>query len=288
MFKLGIITDEATQDLEKALQFSSEHGLDCFELRSAWEKDPFEYTEEDFKEIKRLSDKYDIPPVSISSPFYKCSYFDDNTRREHINGLKRLIDKSEFLGVSQIRCFDFFRDSRLTLEMLAEAYSEPIALCKNKGITLLIESEPSTNSFNCRKTAEAVKYINSPYVRALYEPGNNLYSCTEEIPFPEGYEYVKDTFCHVHIKDAVIRDGKTVGVAIGSGEVDYKGMLKELVASGYSGAVILEPHYKPGAELSEELLRNPKGSAFSAGGFAACEECIEAVNKILNEISKSN
>ena len=65
MFKLGIITDEITQDLEKALQFASEQGLDCFELRSAWEKDPFEYTDDDFEEIKRLSDKYNIPFVSI-------------------------------------------------------------------------------------------------------------------------------------------------------------------------------------------------------------------------------
>ena len=48
MFRLGIITDEITQDLEKALEFASIQKLDCFELRSAWEKDPFEYTDEDF------------------------------------------------------------------------------------------------------------------------------------------------------------------------------------------------------------------------------------------------
>lgn len=286
MFKLGIITDEITQDLEKALEFASSYNLDCFELRSAWEKGPFEFSDNDFNEIKRLSDKYNMPLVSISSPFYKCSYFDTDTRRKHIEGLKRLVDKADFLGVSQIRCFDFFKDDSVTPDMIAEAYQEPIQLCKDRGITLLIESEPSANAFDCKRVSDIVRHINNECIRALYEPGNDIYSCTDEIPFPDGYECVKDIYCHVHIKDAVIRDGKTVGVAIGSGNVAYEEMFKEFIDSGYSGAVILEPHYKPTGEIPEELLKNPKGSMFSEGGFIASRECIIAVNRILNRIIK--
>lgn len=284
MFKIGIITDELTQDLEKALSFASSEGLDCFELRSAWEKDPFEYTDEDFEEIKRLSDKFSLPLVSISSPFYKCSYFDTETRKKHMEGLARLVDKAKMLGVCQIRCFDFFRDSRLTPLMISEAFSEAIDLCKDKGIVLMIESEPSTNSFNCKRLSELVKLIDSPCVKALYDPGNNLYGCVEEEPFPEGYNNVKGVLSHIHIKDAVIRDSKTVGVAIGSGDVGYEKLFKTLIDEKYEGAVVLEPHYKPGGEISEELLRNPKGSQFSEGGFAACRECIDAINKMLKTI----
>lgn len=284
MFKIGIITDELTQNLEQALSFASSKGLDCFELRSAWEKDPFEYTDDDFAEIKRLSDKYSLPLVSISSPFYKCSYFDAEVRKKHIEGLSRLIEKARMLGVSKIRCFDFFRDSRLNINMIGEAFEEPIKLCKDNGIVLLIESEPSTNSFNCKRAASLVKHINSPYVKALYDPGNNLYGCIEEKPFPDGYENSKDVLGHIHLKDAVIRDGKTVGVAIGDGDVEYKELFKALIASNYSGEVVLEPHYKPGGEISEELLRNPKGSQFSEGGFIAGEECIDAINKMLGDI----
>lgn len=286
MFQLGIISDEISQDLDAALQFAAEQKLDCFELRSAWEKGPFEYTDEDFTEIKRLSDLHKIPLVCISSPFYKCSYFDAETRAEHMAGLKRLIEKAPLLGFSKIRCFDFFRDSRLTPDMIAEAFAEPIALCEKAGITLLIESEPSANAFCCKKTDDIVRHINHPNVKSLYEPGNNLYSYTDEVPFPDGYAYVKETFCHVHIKDAVWRDGKTVGVAIGNGLVDYEAMFRAFLRDNYTGAVMLEPHYKPGGELSEEQLRNPKGSAFSEGGFITSKECIEAVHSILRKIEK--
>lgn len=284
MFKLGIITDEVYQDFEKALKFAKEYKLDCVELRSAWEKNPFEYTEEDFAEIKRLLKKYNMPLVCISSPLFKCSINDIKTRTEHINGLKRLISVSKELGFNKIRCFDFFKEEGITKNDIAEAFTEAIELCESAGITLVLESEPSTNSYDCSSTAKMVKFLNTPVVRALYEPGNNIYSPTEEVPFPDGYNQIKDVFCHVHIKDAIRVNDKTVGVAIGNGLVDYKGMMTELIHSNFEGAVVFEPHYKPNGIMSEELLRNPQGSQISEMGDIASKECITALNKIIFEI----
>ena len=91
MFKLGIITDEVSQDFEEALNFSWENGLECVELRSAWEKNPFQYDDNDFKKIAELLKKYNMPLLCISSPFFKCSYNNLKTREEHIERLKKLI-----------------------------------------------------------------------------------------------------------------------------------------------------------------------------------------------------
>ena len=283
MFKLGIITDEVSQDFEKALHFAKKYNLECVELRSAWEKNPFQYTDEDFNKIAELLQKYSVPLVCISSPFYKCSFGDVKTRKEHMDGLKRLISYKDLLGFKMIRCFDFIREDVVTLDDIKEAFTEPIELCEKAGITLVLESEPSANSYNCKATAETVNYINSPVLRALYEPGNNIYSDTDELPFPDGYNAVKDVFCHVHIKDAIRQNGKTVGVAIGSGVVDYEGMIKEFISSGFDGAVVFEPHYKP-CGMSEELLRNPQGSAISAFGDIASRECILALNEIIEKV----
>ncbi len=63
-------------------------------------------------------------------------------------------------------------------------------------------------------------------------------------------------------------------------------MFAEIIKSGYNGAVVIEPHYKIGGELSEELLRNPKGSQFSENGFLAAGECIDAVYEILDTIKE--
>ena len=286
MFKLGVITDEVSQDFEAALQFAAKHELDCVELRSAWEKDPFEYTEEDIAEIKRLSDKYEMPVLAISSPLFKCSYFDAETRQKHMEGLKRVVKYANILGAKMIRSFDFFREEGVTLEQIAEAYKEPIALCAEHGITLLLESEPTANSYDCKSIAATVEFINSPYVRSLYEPGNDIYSPTEEIPFPEGFEHVKATFAHVHVKDAVKENGTAKGVAIGNGVVDYEGIVKALLDMNYTGAVMLETHYKPNIVMDEELLKNPKGSQISYMGDVASEECMIALKGIINEVQK--
>lgn len=284
MFKLGIITDEMSQNLEEALAFSSENGLDCYELRSAWEKGPFELDDEDFDIIAELTKKYGLPLVSISSPMYKCSISDIETRNAHIEGLKKLIEKSEMLEVRQIRCFDFLKEDNITQSDISKAFEEPLKLCSEAGITLLLEPEPSANSSTCKKTAETVRYINHPNFKALYEPGNMIYTPGGDIPYPDGYDCMKDIFCHIHIKDAVVEDGNVRGVAIGSGLVDYKGIFTQLINTGYSGAVVLEPHYKIGGTISAELMHNPKGSAFSENGFASCKECIDAVHEIINSI----
>ena len=54
--RLGVITDEVSQDFEEALKFAKEYGLECVELRSAWEKGPFDYEEEDILKIKQCTD----------------------------------------------------------------------------------------------------------------------------------------------------------------------------------------------------------------------------------------
>ena len=44
MIKLGVITDEVSQDLEEAIQFAQRFQLDGLEIRSVWDRGPFEQT----------------------------------------------------------------------------------------------------------------------------------------------------------------------------------------------------------------------------------------------------
>lgn len=279
--RLGVITDEVTQDFEEALQFASEFGLDCVELRSAWEKGPFDYTDEDIDKIKALSDRYGIPVTAISSPVFKCEYNETNIK-EHTQAFERLAKYAVKLGASTIRCFDFFKDESVTLKMIKDAYMPVCDICKQYGITVVIESEPTTNSQCCEDIAAVVKAIDNPGVRALYDPGNNIYASTE-VPYPAGYEYIRDTLIHVHVKDAVLEDGKAVGVAVGSGLVDYPGIFAALAGDGYDGDIMLETHYRPKGALDEATLKNPKGSAISENGLEASRECMTELKKLINK-----
>jgi NADPH-dependent 2,4-dienoyl-CoA reductase/sulfur reductase-like enzyme len=74
--------------------------------------------------------------------------------------------------------------------MIKAAYAEAYAAAEAAGVTILIESEPTTNSACCADIAELVRCVDRPYFKALYDPGNNIYA-TDEIPYPDGYLAIK-------------------------------------------------------------------------------------------------
>lgn len=277
--RLGVITDEVSQDFAVALDFAKDYGLDCVELRSAYEKGPFDYTEEDILAIKALSDRYGIPVTAISSPMFKCEYSEENIKI-HTEKFKKLLGFARLLGAKKIRCFDFLKNESVTREMIKAAYSEAYAAAEAAGVTILIESEPTTNSACCADIAELVRCVDRPYFKALYDPGNNIYA-TDEIPYPDGYLAIKDMLGHVHIKDARRVNGETVATAVGEGAVDYKGIFGKLKEIGYDGDIMLETHYRIAGEIDEKTLKNPKGSAISDGGYAPSCLCMENLLKLL-------
>ena len=277
--RLGVITDEVSQDFEVALDFAKTYGLDCVELRSAYEKGPFDYTEEDILKIKALSDRYGIPVTAISSPMFKCEYSEENIKL-HTKKFKKLLGFAKILGAKKIRCFDFLKNEGVSREMIREAYMEAYAAAEADGVSILIESEPTTNSQCCKDIKELVETVNRPLFKALYDPGNNIYA-TDEIPYPDGYLAIKDLLGHVHIKDAKREGGETVATAVGEGAVDYPGIFKALKEAGYDGEVMLETHYRPAGAIDDATLKNPKGSAISDGGYAPSCICMQNLLKLI-------
>ena len=75
-FKLGIITDEVTQNVFEAAQFCKKHGLQCMEVRSVNGHSPFEYTDSDIDDIFSAARQYNLEVTAILSPLFKCN-FDD-------------------------------------------------------------------------------------------------------------------------------------------------------------------------------------------------------------------
>ena len=277
--RLGVITDEVSQDFEVALDFAKTYKLDCVELRSAYEKGPFDYTEEDILAIKALSDRYGIPVTAISSPMFKCEYSEENIKL-HTEKFKKLLGFAKILGAKKIRCFDFLKNEGVSREMIRDAYKEAYAAAEADGVSILIESEPTTNSQCCKDIKELVETVNRPLFKALYDPGNNIYA-TDEIPYPDGYLAIKDLIGHVHIKDAKREGGETVATAVGEGEVDYPALFAELKRIGYDGDIMLETHYRPAGAIDEATLKNPKGSAISDGGYAPSCICMQNLLKLI-------
>jgi sugar phosphate isomerase/epimerase len=134
-------------------------------------------------------------------------------------------------------------------------------------------------------TAKFIDDVNSSSVRAIWDPANEAHSESGETPYPDAYNLIKPKMIHCHAKDAAPNpEGKLDPVPVGTGIIDWKGQIKELLDSGYEGYLSLETHWRPKKALSEDLLNRPGGAAFSEAGEEASRVCLDNIFGILKEL----
>lgn len=278
-FKIGVITDEVSQDIFEAAEFASQHELDCLEVRSVNGHGPFEYTEEDIEDIISASTTYALPVCAISAPLFKCNFTDPDAVKEHLHKLELCAVAAKRIGADIIRGFDFWEEN-IPLEARAAAYDGVAGICEQYGVTCVIESDPAVHSNTPHKLAPLVKKINEPCVKALFDPGNEIWVTGKTSE--DAYDILAPYIAHVHIKDGIVTENGPEAVKIGTGLADFETIFKKLISGGYTGAVVLETHYRKQHELTEEQMKLPGGTAFSDGAWDASEESIIELKKIIH------
>ena len=280
-FKLGVITDEVTQDIFEAAAFCKKHGLKCMEVRSINNHSPFDYTDEDVEQIIAAAKKYDLEVTAISSPTFKCEYNDEEAKKTNVAGFEKCAIIANKLGAKYIRGFDFW-NREVPVEVRATMYSDIIALCEKYDIYCVLESDPAIHSSTPHKLAELLAAINNPRIRALFDPGNEIWVTGKTSE--DAYDKLAPCgIVNMHVKDGINTDGHTIAVMPGTGSADFVTIFKKLIRDGYEGGVMLETHYRKNIELTEEQLMRPGGADFSDGAYEASEESVIALKEIINK-----
>lgn len=288
MFKMAVISDEISQDFQTVVNVAKEYKLDGIEIRSVWDKPPQKLTDSDMVNMKKMLDSAGIVIAGIASPFYKCDIDNEQERNEHIEILRQCIKMAKFFGTDIVRGFTFWNTGRTeqVWDKIIEYYQEPLRIAEGEGITIGLENEASTSVSTAKLAAKFIDEINSPNLKAIWDPANEIYADGGETPYPDAYNRVKSKMIHCHAKDAYRNvEGKLEPVPVGSGIMDWKGQIKDLLDSGYNGYLSLETHWRPKKVLSEDLLNRPGGSAFSEAGEEASRVCLDNIFGILRELN---
>lgn len=281
--KLSFITDEATQNFDEAIGFALQHGLQGLELRSV-DNMPIDRIDPDtLHNWKKKLDRAGLQVCNLASSFFKCRLGHDGTIETEMQKLQRLCDAADILGCPTIRGFAFFAEKSgpAVTDTVIEAFSAPASLLKRRGKKLLLESDPTVNTTNHAALASLLRQLGTEHIGAIFDPGNDIFDPAGEVPFPDGYRHIRPYLAHIHIKDAILRDGKPECLMVGTGLVDYPGLIRQLKSDRYAGWLSLETHYRKSAVLTEEQMRLPQGAAFSEGGMAAMTESAESLKKLL-------
>ncbi len=285
MFKLSIITDEVSQDFEKAVAFAQEFGLDGVEIRSVWDTPVEKLTKQHIEEIRRVLSGTQLVVSSIASPFLKCH---PNEVDEHLRILGRCIEIAEHLGCDTVRTFTFWRNGSLEerMDLLLRTYDKALFLAQRLGIRLAVENEDACTIGTGEELAAFLEKVNSPLVKACWDPQNDFYRTKGQRDFQPGYEAVKPFVAHVHIKDARVNPdtGEVEHAIVGEGGVNIEGQIRALLRDGYHGFVSLETHWRP-EELPEDVRRQPGGSGFSEKAEYASRICMTRLKDIVRKVT---
>jgi len=258
-FKLGIITDEITENFGQALDFISSYSLGYCELRELWGKNVMNLSKEELGRAKDLIEKHHLRVSDIGSPIMKYNLPEMpavNEKRDTFRAdfteqdTERLLDESfelaRFFGTQKVRIFSYWRvaEPEKAYPYVRERLAKAAERAGKADMLLVLENEHECNVGTGKELGRVLKDINSQHLRGNWDAGNA--AMLDEVPYPDGYGYVRGWIAHTHVKDAKKdpKTGKLEWAPVGAGFIDWTGQLKALLADGYDGTMSLETHYR--------------------------------------------
>jgi len=256
MARLGVITDEISEDFDHALAVCNELGIRDIELRSLWNTSIVEHDSQTLEKIATSLSNGGFSVVSIASPFLKCHLHGDaaaagrthsakaTSRDEQWDILDRSFEVADRLGARIVRAFSFWRvENPLSVrDEVADVLAEATARTRVAGKLLGLENEHACNVATGEESAWILERIPDQTLGLIWDPGNE--AALGSLPYPDGYELIKDRIHHVHLKDVKAIAHDTSFTTMGEGAIAYEDQFRALANDGYDGVLSLETHYK--------------------------------------------
>jgi sugar phosphate isomerase/epimerase len=271
-FRLSVITDELTQDFDRACSIAAkDFGFKWVEVRELWKKNSMALDANEIAEARRIVNRHGLRVTDIASPLFKVDWkgappskyspkgdqFNANyTFDQQGEVLERSIALAKAFGTERIRCFDFWRleDQAPYRQAMNAKLREAADTAGKHGLLLVLENEPSCNTATGAEAAKVLAAVPSAHFMLNWDPGNA--AAGGETPYPNGYALLpKNRIGHCHCKDTIRKpDGSYAWAAVEKGMIDWVGQFEALKKDGYRYAVSLETHWR-GAGTPEASSR---------------------------------
>ncbi len=256
---IAAITDEFSPDLEVAVDAMSKIGMTGAELRVLWGKNIMDLRDSELDRAKQILDGKGFQVMSIASPLLKCVLPDSpeiDSRFQHdIFASKHTFEDQPRLaahafeiahrtGAKIIRVFSYWRtvEPLKCFDRIVTALGELAEKASKEDLIIGLENEHACNLATGAEAAAALRAVDHPNLKLVWDPANALVS--GEVPFPDGYRLLPaNRIAHVHAKDCYMKRHKPEWGPLGACGIDWKGQIAALLADGYRGYISLETHW---------------------------------------------
>jgi sugar phosphate isomerase/epimerase len=254
--------DEISPELEEQLETLGEESISYMELRSAWNTNVLDLSDDELHRVKSATAERGIRISSIGSPIGKVPATDPFG--PHLERFRRALHTADVMETPYIRVFSFFmpegHEPGHYREEVLDRMSILAGEAEDSGVTLLHENEKEIYGDVPSRCVDILSGVGSPALRAAWDAANFV-QCGIS-PFDEGYASLRPYLEYVHVKDALSGSDRVVPAGEGDGQLPET--LSALRASGFDGFFSLEPHLASAGTYSgfsgPELFRKAAGA----------------------------
>jgi len=240
MWTLSGFADEIDPDPAAQCRVLNELGIRYLELRSAWDCNVLDLTDEQVADVKRVLAEHGIEVSSIGSPIGKINIEEDFDA--HLLRMERAVELARELGAPFIRVFSFFLTQKQKPEDHRDEVIRRLSALADKAmagdVILLHENEKDIFGDVPARVHDLVTAVDSPALRLTWDTAN--YVQCGVVPFPEAYELLRPFTDYIQIKDATLGTGEVVPAGEGDGRI--RETIRALAADGFDGFFSMEPH----------------------------------------------
>ncbi len=254
--EIGFVTDEISPDVKEAIEIGVSWGISKYELRVIGENRIPDIESTKAAQIQELIEKHDIQITALSPGTFKGTLQDrTENEREISETLPATFALAQKFSTDTVIVFGFQRsdaDHPDDEQQVVDLFGRVAESAQSHGLVIAVENEPGFWCDSGANTARILAAVNSPALRANWDPGNSV--GTDEPPFPDGYYALKDWIRNIHVKDTV-KGALVECVPVGEGVVDWPGQLRAIVQDRPVEHVTIETHCLPLIEKSKQNLR---------------------------------
>lgn len=248
MLQLAAFADEISPDLDEQIRVCLENGVRHIELRGVNHKNVLDFDRPMRQEIKSKVDSAGMRIAVIGSPIGKVKI--NEPWSQHFDRFKIAVELAEFFGAPMIRIFSYYPpdkddEIRRYRDEVLRRMAAKVDYVKHMNVVIVHENERDIYGEKGPECLDIVVATSSPKLRNVFDFANYVV-CGESAP--DCWRLLKPYTTHIHVKDAIARDGKVVPAGQGDGHVGE--ILADAYKSGYRGLLSLEPHLSAAGQFS--------------------------------------
>ena len=242
---LSGFADEIAPDPHVQVAVLEALGIGHIEVRSAWDTNIVEMTDEQVAALAQLLRDRGIGTSAIGSPIGKVPSSVDPD--DEVARLRRVVVAAHTLGARYVRIFSFYPPEGSGPEDVRDDVLKRMAalarVAEQEGVVLLHENEKDIYGDTPQRCLDLIESVGSPALRVAWDAANFVQVGVAR-PFTDGYAMLRPHLEYLQVKDALSADGSVVPAGRGDGELEAT--IAALHADGYAGFASMEPHLASG------------------------------------------